>query len=115
MCILPQTKINLYNFPVTLLVVSFIVYAFHRDVVFSIWYILKQWIAVLARSDWLLELGIASAFTSPSICARKLLSLTGINELKMVSFVLYYLTVLVDAKTTIHLSVGGQRWFLAAR
>ena len=39
----------------------------------------------------------------------KLLSLTGINESKVIIFVLYYLTVSIYTKTTIYLSVGGQR------
>ena len=30
------------------------------------YYILKQWTALLARSDWLLKLGIASAYSPPS-------------------------------------------------
>ena len=46
--------------------------------------------------------------TPPSISARKLLSLTGINELNIVVFVLCYLTVTIYTKTTIHVSVGGQ-------
>ena len=56
---------------------------------------LKQWLALLARSDWLLKLGIACAIHLRAFCARKLLSLTGINKLKIIIFVLYYLTVLV--------------------
>ena len=51
--------------------------------------ILKQLIALLVRSDWLLKLGIAIE----------------INEL--IISVLYNLTVLVFTKTTIHLSVSG--------
>ena len=39
---------------------------------------------------------------------QKLLSLTGINELKIIIFVLYYFTVSVYTKTTIHLHVSGQ-------
>ena len=46
--------------------------------------------ALLARSDRLLKLGIAH-----EDWARKLRSLTGINDLKIIIFVLYYLTVLV--------------------
>ena len=47
-------------------------------------------------------------YSPPSICARKLLSLIGINESKIIIFVLHHLTVLVYAETTIHLSVCGQ-------
>ena len=39
-------------------------------------------------------------------CAQKLLLAT-LNELKIIIFVLNYLTVLVYTKTIIHLSVGG--------
>ena len=35
------------------------------------------------------------SYSPQSICARKLLSLTEINELKIIVFVLYYLTVLL--------------------
>ena len=49
----------------------------------------------------------SKCYSNPSICARKLLSLTEINELKIIIFVLYYLTVLVYTKTTIHLSISG--------
>ena len=54
----------------------------------------------------------SKCYSPPSICARKLQSLTGINELKTIIFTLYYLTVIVYTKTTINLSVGGQRWIL---
>ena len=40
-------------------------------------------------------------------CAPKLQSLVTVNELKIIIFLLNYLTVLVYTKTTIHLSVGG--------
>ena len=40
-------------------------------------------------------------------CAPKLKSLATVNELKIIFFVLNYLTVLVYTKTSIHLSVGG--------
>ena len=39
--------------------------------------------------------------------APKLKSLATVNELKIIVFVLNYLTVLVYTKTIIHLSVGG--------
>ena len=39
----------------------------------------------------------------------KIVIVTGINELKIIIFVLYYLTVLVCTKT-IHLNAGGQWW-----
>ena len=39
--------------------------------------------------------------------APKLLSLATVNELKIIIFVLNYLTVLVYTKTIIQLSVGG--------
>ena len=39
--------------------------------------------------------------------APKLLSLATVNELKIIIFLLNYLTVLVYTKTIIHLSVGG--------
>ena len=39
--------------------------------------------------------------------APKLQSLATVNELKIIIFVLNYLTVLVYTKTIIHLSVGG--------
>ena len=71
---------------------------------------LKQWIALLARSDSLLKLWIASAIqlqVKSVICARKLQSLTGINELKIIIFVLYYITVLVCTKTTIQSVASG--------
>ena len=64
--------------------------------------------ALQEHSDWPLKLGIASAIPLSSICARKLLSLIGINELKIIIFVLCYLTILVYIKLTIHLSVSGQ-------
>ena len=35
-------------------------------------------------------------YLPPSICARKLLSLIRINELNIIIFVLYYLTVLIS-------------------
>ena len=47
---------------------------------------------------------------SPSICEQKLLCLTGINELKIIIFEIYYLTFSVHTKTTIDLSVSGQWW-----
>ena len=40
-------------------------------------------------------------------CSLKLLSLATVNELKLIIFVLNYLTVLVYTKTIIHLSIGG--------
>ena len=40
-------------------------------------------------------------------CAPKLLSLATENELKIIIFLLNYLTVLVYNNTIIHLSVGG--------
>ena len=40
-------------------------------------------------------------------CAPKLYSLATVNELKMIIFMLNYLTVLVYTKTIIHLRVGG--------
>ena len=65
---------------------------------------------MLARSDWLLKHGIASAVHLRAFARESCYSLTGINELKIVIFVQYYLTVLVYTKTTIHFSVGGQWW-----
>ena len=41
------------------------------------------------------------------ICAQKLSSLTAINELKVIIFVINYLTVLEYTRTIIHRSFGG--------
>ena len=59
---------------------------------------LKQWLALNASVDGLLKLRISFA--------ENVVFFAGINQLKS-SFWLYYLTVLVYTKTTIHLSVGG--------
>ena len=65
----------------------------HRTRVFDVSIMLKQLVALKARSDWLL----------------KLLLIAGINELILIFFVLCYLTVFngIHTKTTIHLRVGG--------
>ena len=47
---------------------------------------------MLAHSDWLLELGIASAIHLRAFAHEKLLSLTGITELKIIIFVLVFCT-----------------------
>ena len=54
----------------------------------------------------------SKCYSPSSICEQNLISMTGINELKKIIFVLYYLTVLVYTKTTIHLNVGGQWWII---
>ena len=61
-----------------------------------------SWLPTHQRSDWLLKHGIASTIDLRAF-ARENCIVTGINELKIIIFVLYYLTVLVYTKTTIHL------------
>ena len=66
---------------------------------------LKEWIAFLARSDWLLKLGIL----------RKSYLLTGIDKFKIIIFELYYLTVLVYTKTITHLDAVGRGGYSPSR
>ena len=57
-------------------------------------------IASIARSDWLLKFRVPLLFTSEHLRAGLALgNITSVNHL----FVLYYLTVLVYTKNTVHL------------
>ena len=98
--------------------------------------ILKQWIALKARTDWLVKFWISLAIylqaTRETEMASRFASVTSEEiiqirslwlcnggrfcpsskyQLKLSNFIIfngvYYLTVLVHTKTTIHLSVGG--------
>ena len=76
----------------------------------SIEYILKQWIALEAHSDWLPRLWISFAIhfraTGVGFASKNIVIMVGINKLKT-SFLLYYLTVLVYTQTDIHPGVSG--------
>ena len=65
--------------------------------------ILTQWIALKAHADWLVKLQISFAIYLPPSNSRKNGVLVCIHNKCGV----YYLTVLVYTKTTIHPSVGG--------
>ena len=72
--------------------------------------ILKQRIALKARSDWLLELRISFAIYLRATREKMTSSFASVTseEIIQINFCgIYYLTVSVDTKTTIHLSVGG--------
>ena len=71
-------------------------------------YILKQWIASKARSDWLVKPRISFASYLPATrekMASRFASVTR-EEIPEINFGgVYYLTVLVCTKKTIHLSI----------
>ena len=64
----------------------------------------------MARADWLVKLRISCAIY---LCAIYLFPASGLHpwqvkkSSKLIVCGVYYLTVLVYTKTTIHLSVGG--------
>ena len=71
---------------------------------------LKQWIALKARSDWLVKLRISFAIylrATREKMASRFASVTSEEITQINDGGVYYLTVLVYTKTTIHLSVGG--------
>ena len=71
---------------------------------------LKQWIVLKARADWLVKLRISCAIYLRAIrekMASWFASVTSVQIIQINFFGVYYLTVLVYTKTTIHLSVGG--------
>ena len=71
---------------------------------------LKQWIMLKARTDWLVKLRISCAVYLRAIrekIASRFASATSEEISQINVFGLFYLTVLVYTKTTIHLSVGG--------
>ena len=72
---------------------------------------LKQWIALNARADWLVKLRISCAIYLPATqekWRRSLHPWQVKKSSKLIFFCgVYYPTVLVYTKTTIHFSVGG--------
>ena len=63
-----------------------------------------------ARADWLVKLRISCAFYLRAIrekMATRFASVTSEEIIQINFFGVYYLTVLIYTKTTIHLSVGG--------
>ena len=64
------------------------------------------------RSDWLFNLRISFLIqfgaTRAEFASKNIVIVAGLIEL-ISSFCLYYITVQVFTKTTIHLRVGGQR------
>ena len=74
------------------------------------WYILKQRVALKARSNWLAKLRISFAIylrATREKMASRLASVTS-EEIIQINFCgVYYLIVLVYTKTTIHLSAIG--------
>ena len=71
---------------------------------------LKQWIVLKARADWLVKLRISCAIylrATLEKMASRFASVRSEEIIQINFFGVYYLTVLVYTKTTIHLSVGG--------
>ena len=63
-----------------------------------------------ARADWLVKLRVSCAIYLRAIrekMASRFASATSEEIIQLNFFGVYYLTVLVYTKTTIHLSVGG--------
>ena len=71
---------------------------------------LKHWIALKARADWFIKLRISCAIYLRATREKMASRFTSVTSEEMIHFFVcgvYYLTVLVYTKTTIHLSVGG--------
>ena len=71
---------------------------------------LKQWIVLNARADWLVKLRISCAIyllATREKWRRGLHRRQVKKSSKLIFCIVFYLTVLVYTKTTIHLSVGG--------
>ena len=74
-------------------------------------YILKQWIVLKTRADWLVKLRRSCAIYLPAVrerVASRFACLTSEKIIQINFFGVYYLTLLVYTKKTIHLSVGCQ-------
>ena len=81
-------------------------------------YMLKQWIVLNARTDWLVKLRISSAIYLQTTREKMASRFTFVTSEEIIQIIFWGCILShcfsIYTKTTIHLSVGGQRWIFTS-